>query len=130
MERFTDSDGDEWVRGEEHGEVIIGCTVWRLVTDEVMERRDIDEDDWRQSTIDEYPNTGPCMLAAIAALWPETDRPNLAAPPILQRSTPRRIIQLHSSGSTLAALCDDGTAWLINPELEWLRLPPIPQDTP
>jgi len=45
----------------------------------------------------------------------------------------RRVIQISAVGaskhqcSTLTALCDDGSIWMLGKALDWAEVPPIPQ---
>ena len=39
----------------------------------------------------------------------------------------KRIIQITSYGNSIAALCDDNTAWYLLPDGEWQQFPRIPE---
>jgi hypothetical protein len=123
---YTDIDNDVWERHTEPG-VVKWCELqYRLAGQTVQQ---LAGGQWTKVG---SAHIATCAKNAIAALWPETERPNLETAPKVEAPTPRRIIQLSFSYPLLAVLCDDGSAWTIHDDSGgiWKRLPPIPQDTP
>lgn len=123
---FTDSDGDIWERGNEPGSAIWCELEYRLIAQEVKQLA------CGQWTRVRNAHIAGCAKNAIAALWPETTRPESTTSSGIDASAPRRIVQLTGIQHALTALCDDGSAWTI--EIDgptwlgsWTRLPPIPQ---
>lgn len=123
MDRFTDSDGDIWLRGANEGEVKWAGSLCRLQNGTV---RNLIGAKW------EVCNPGSLERGAreaIAALWPEAERPNSTTPSIVDAPTPRRIVQLMSLGDgSVCARCSDDTVWRCNDYHSWRQLPSIPQD--
>lgn len=122
---FTDSDGDVWHRCEHPGVVEFAGRLWRIGPAGLVERACTETGEWRTSDL---LNSARCAREAIAALWPETTRPESATPSIVAAPTPRRIIQLLSLGDgSVCAMCSDHTVWRCNDYHSWRQLPPIPQ---
>lgn len=128
---FTDSDGDVWHRCSQPGMVEFDGRLWRIGSDGRIECARSETGKWE--TRYGLTHTDKCAREAIAALWPETERPNSTTSSGLDAPAPRRIIQLTAAHHLVVALCDDGSAWAVelvgsSPLETWNRLPTIPQD--
>lgn len=112
--KFVDEDGDTWTRGTVQGSVQMRDDFcWRVVNG-TLER--FIEGQWAPQADGDRPITGPCVRAAIAALWP----------------TPvRQIAQISPFKNSICVLCDDGTLWRFDPDRypdgEWIQLKGIAQ---
>lgn len=127
---FMDSDGDVWHRCSQPGMVEFVGRLWRIGAAGRVEFTRPETGEWETDGALEHTNK--CAREAIAALWPEAERPNSTAPSDVDAPTPRRIVQLTGIQHALTALCDDGSAWTIEIDGStwlgsWARLPPIPQ---
>lgn len=119
---FTDSDGDIWERGNEPGSAIWCKLEYRLIAQEVKQLA------CGQWTRVRSAHIARCAQNAIAALWPEAERPNSTPSSGIDVPTPRRIIQLLSLGDgSVCAMCSDHTVWRCNDYHSWRQLPTIPQ---